>query len=90
MTTKVACAVCEGRETVDSVVRLQLSANNVTSTSWSPAGVAPGTHSGRLPLCLAHFREAEGALDETKRIQSGPVTINVPGLRLGGAAGRIS
>jgi hypothetical protein len=86
---KAACAVCEGRETVDSVVLLQLSANNVTSTSWSPAGVAPGTHAGRLPLCAKHYREAERALDETKRVQSGPVTINVPGLKIGGRQGRI-
>jgi hypothetical protein len=89
MTTKVACAVCEGLETVDSIVRLQLQSQRIATSAWSPSGIEPGTYAGRLPLCLRHYREAEGALGEVKKIQSGPVTINLPGLRIGGAAGRI-
>jgi len=72
------CHVCEGRETTESVVRFQL------ITEQSPDKPPPF-----IALCKSHCSEAEGAYQEIKRIQTGPITINLPGLRIGGASGSI-
>ena len=74
----MACHVCEGRETIDSEVRLQLIAE-----------AAPDRPPPFVALCREHGAIAEGAYSEIKRIQSRPVTINLPGLRIGGATGRM-
>ena len=71
------CHICEGRETVESAVRYQLIAEQ-----------APDKPRPFVRLCKSHCTEAEGAYREIKRIQSQPVSINLPGLRIGGAPGR--
>jgi hypothetical protein len=74
----MTCHICEGRETIESAVRYQLIAEQ---------------HHGQprpfIPLCKAHLVDAEGAYREIKRIQTGPVSINLPGLRIGGVPGRL-
>ena len=72
------CHICEGRETIESVVRHQLIAEQ------SPDKPRPF-----IPLCKNHCTDGERAYREVKRIQTGPVTINLPGLRIGGASGNI-
>lgn len=71
------CHICESRETIESAVRYQLIAEQT-----------PDKPRPFLALCKSHCSEAEGAYREIKRIQTSPVTINLPGLRIGGAAGR--
>jgi hypothetical protein len=71
------CHVCNGRETIESVVRYQLIAEG-----------APGEPRPFVALCKSHCGEAEGAYREVKRTQTGPVNINLPGLKIGGAPGR--
>lgn len=71
------CAICEGRETIESAVRYQLI--NEQSSDYARSFV---------PLCKSHLVEAEGAYREVKRIQSAPVSINLPGLHIGGHPGR--
>ena len=71
------CHLCEGRETIDSALRLQLVAEQT-------ADVPPF-----LPLCRKHFDEANGALAEVRKTQSPPVIINLPGLRVGGHQGSL-
>ena len=73
------CHICEGCETVESAVRYQLIAEQ-----------APDKPRPFVPLCKSHCTEAEGAYREIKRIQSGPVSINLPGLRIGGTVGRVT
>ena len=72
------CHICEGRETVESAVRYQFIAEQ------SPAKPPPF-----IALCKTHCAEAEGRYREIKRIQTGPVTINLPGLRIGGTPGKM-
>jgi hypothetical protein len=72
----MTCAICAGNETIESTVRFQLIAE-----------VHHGEPRPFIPLCKAHLAEAEGAYREIKRIQTGPVTVNLPGLRVGGAPG---
>ncbi len=72
------CRICEGRETIESTVRYQFIAEQ------SPDKPPPF-----VPLCKSHCAEAEGAYREIKRIQTGPVTINLPGLSIGGAIGKM-
>ena len=73
----MTCHICEGRETIESAVRYQLIAEQ------SPDKPRPFVR-----LCKSHCGEAEGAYREIKRVQTGPVTINLPGLRIGGRPGR--
>ena len=75
--TKHSCHVCEGRETIESAVQYQLIAEQ-----------SPDRPKPFVALCTNHIAEFEGAYREIKRIQTGPVTINLPGLRIGGAPGR--
>jgi hypothetical protein len=72
------CHICEGRETIESAVRYQLLAEQ-----------APDKPRPFVRLCKSHCSEAEGAYRDIMRIQTGPVSINLPGLRIGGAAGSI-
>ena len=65
------CHICESRETVDSLIQLQL-------------GAAPV----QIPLCRYHLAVCEGALAEVRRIQTGPVAVNVAGVVAGGAGSR--
>lgn len=74
----MSCHICEGRETIESAVHFQLLAEQ------SPDKPRPF-----VALCKRHCTEAEGAYREIKQIQTGPVTINLPGLRIGGAPGRM-
>jgi hypothetical protein len=74
----MVCHVCDDRETIESAIRLQLIAEQT-----------PDKPRPFVPLCKTHCSEAEGAYREIKRIQTGPVSINLPGLRIGGATGRI-
>jgi len=74
----MTCCICDGRETIESTVRFQFIAEQ------EPTHPIPF-----IPLCKAHVAEAECAYREIKRIQTGPVTINLPGLRIGGASGSI-
>ena len=74
---QTSCHICEGRETVEIAVRYQLLAEQ------SPDKPRPF-----VPLCKSHCSEAEGAYRAIKRIQTGPVIINLPGLRIGGSVGR--
>jgi hypothetical protein len=71
------CHLCDGRETIESAVRYQLIAEQ-----------APDKPQPFVALCKRHLAEAEGAYRAIKRIQTGPVTINLPGLCIGGATGR--
>ena len=61
------CHVCEGRETIETVLRLQLAAEET-------ADLPPS-----IPLCPKHFTEAEDALAEVRKIQSPPVHIRPAG-----------
>lgn len=74
----MACHICEGRETLESVIRYQFIAEQ-----------APSKPRPFVDLCRSHAREAEGAYREIKRVQTGPVSINLPGLQIGGSAGRM-
>jgi len=73
----MSCHICEGRETVESTVRFQIVAEQ-----------APELQRPFIALCKSHYTEAESAYREIKRTQSAPISINLPGLRIGGVAGR--
>jgi hypothetical protein len=66
------CHVCEGRESIDSLLWLQLGS----------APVAP------IPLCRIHHAMAEGALAEVRKIQSPPVNVYCSAVTAGGGSGR--
>jgi hypothetical protein len=69
----MACFVCESRETIASVVRHQLIAEQ------SPGGVAPF-----IPLCATHCKSAEHAYRDVKLSQSTPVKVQFSGLSMYG------
>ncbi len=74
----MTCHICEGRETIESAVRYQLIAEQ-----------APDQPRPFIALCKKHIAFTEGAYREIKRVQSGPVSINLPGLKIGGRPGRM-
>ena len=76
--SKLHCHICDSRETIESVVRYQLVAEQ-----------SPNKPKPFVAMCRSHIIEAEGAYHEIKRIQTGPVIINLPGLKIGGASGRM-
>jgi hypothetical protein len=67
------CDVCDGKHTVDSVLAIQLSSSLVKE---------------RIPLCQRHYDEAEGGLLDWRKTKTPPVSINCPGLRIGGGPGQ--
>lgn len=74
MSAMPPCYVCEGKETIDSVLNLQLCAEQ------------GGFPMPFIPLCEPHVREAEAALAEIRRIQTPPVIVKVsaPGVAIVG------
>jgi len=73
VTLRPPCDVCEGKHTIDSVLAIQLS-SEITKE--------------RIPLCQRHFDEAKGGLLDWRKTKTPPVVINLPGLAIGGTAGR--
>lgn len=67
------CYICEGRETIESVVGHQL-------TAEQGSGPAPSF----IALCGDHIGKAERAYQDIKKIQTRAVLLNLPGLKVGG------